>query len=166
MQTGIEAKVLGSSESFRITKSAAFGFIVELISQSDYHSSWSMKQFYFHFLPPLSNDQAIIYFDKDSKPLGVMTWAFLDEEISAYMVDPRFVLQANQWDGGNVLWFVDVICPFGHVYSMISEVVDPCLNICHRLKTFDSVRSIRRNMDGSPRKVYCWNREQGKKSTL
>ena len=63
-------------------------------------------------LPPMRLGQYRIYSDKEV-PIGYASWALLSDELSEGYRNNTYEIQAQDWNSGNNLWLVNVLCPKG-----------------------------------------------------
>ena len=63
-------------------------------------------------LPPMRLGQYKIYSDKEV-PIGYASWALLSDELSEGYRNNTYKIKAQDWNSGDNLWLIDVICPFG-----------------------------------------------------
>ena len=98
----------------------AIGKIVWLMGQSKYHKHWSVQDIYRLIYPALALQQFRLY-ENEKMPFGLITWAFLTEEVANNYVKRKRKLQPDDWKAGNQLWSIDVIIPFGKVLPVIRE---------------------------------------------
>ena len=63
-------------------------------------------------LPPMRLGQYRIYNDKEV-PLGYAGWALLSDELSEGYKNNTYNIQAQDWDSGNNLWLINILCPRG-----------------------------------------------------
>lgn len=96
------------------------GEVMGLYLVSGRHRNATIDEFAASVLPAVHFNQFRIYRDSRKRPVGWVTWAFMtDEEAKGFMIgDYSFPIDA--WIGGEQLWFMDVIAPYGHV-SKIAE---------------------------------------------
>ncbi|WLD58111.1 toxin-activating lysine-acyltransferase [Salinispirillum sp. LH 10-3-1] len=134
----------------------AFGIMLWLCSQADYHKTWPLWAVDNDLVPPLIHRQFRIYFDEYRNPVGCATWAWLSEKMKNEMIAGG-TLEFDDWASGDHLMFGDYIAPWGHAKSILSDL---------RTNVFpkETAFSLGRNFDGSVRKVYHWKgKESGKK---
>tara|TARA_R110002072_G_scaffold148065_1_gene295521 strand:+ start:26 stop:421 length:396 start_codon:yes stop_codon:yes gene_type:complete len=63
-------------------------------------------------VPPLKLEQYRIY--NDEKVLtGFASWALLSDELSEAYKNNKYKIQADDWDSGDNLWLINVLCPMG-----------------------------------------------------
>ena len=98
----------------------AIGKIVWLMGQSKYHKHWSVQDIYRLIYPAVALQQFRLY-ENEKMPFGLITWAFLTEEVANNYVKRKRKLQPDDWKSGNQLWSIDVIIPFGKVLPVIRE---------------------------------------------
>ena len=72
-------------------------------------------------IPPLKLGQYRIYVDNEV-PLCYASWAMLPEEAEEGYKNKTRKIQPKDWDSGNNLWLVDVICPFGGTRPAIKRL--------------------------------------------
>ena len=58
-------------------------------------------------------------FYAQNKPVGVVLWAFVDEEVAKRLSEGTTKLRPQDWKSGNQLWVVEAIAPFGGAEEMI-----------------------------------------------
>jgi cytolysin-activating lysine-acyltransferase len=63
-------------------------------------------------LPPMRLGQYRIYSDKEV-PMGYASWALLSNELSEGYKNNTYKIQAQDWNSGNNLWLINVLCPRG-----------------------------------------------------
>lgn len=73
-------------------------------------------------LAPISKEQFRLYKDKDGKPVGLILWANVNEEVDKRLQNGIGKLTFNDWTSGNILWIVDFIAPLGGADKMLEEL--------------------------------------------
>mgnify|MGYP003143214406 FL=1 len=63
-------------------------------------------------LPPMRLGQYKIYSDKEV-PIGYASWALLSDELSEGYRNNTYKIKAQDWNSGDNLWLVNVLCPKG-----------------------------------------------------
>lgn len=96
------------------------------------------------FLTPILLDQLRV-FRRGSRPVGLVAWAFLDEEAEARYLRTG-VLGSRDWQGGTRLWFTDFLAPFGDVRSITKAA-------CSLIPPGQTAYGTRRYPDGSVRRI-------------
>jgi cytolysin-activating lysine-acyltransferase len=61
-------------------------------------------------------------FYAQNKPIGVVLWAFADDEVAKRLSEGATKLRPQDWKSGDQLWVVDVIAPFGGAEEMVREL--------------------------------------------
>lgn len=126
----------------------ALGIMLWLCSHADYHKTWPVWSIDGDLVPPLIHRQFRIYFDEHRNPVGCATWAWLSEEKKNDMMADG-TLQFKDWRSGKHLMFGDYIAPWGHAKNILSDLR---INVFPKEIAF----SLRRNPDGSVRKLNHW----------
>lgn len=75
-------------------------------------------------LPALSKEQFRLYKDKDNKPMGLILWAYVNEEVDKRLELGIGKLGFNDWTSGDNLWVIDLIAPVGGGDKMLEELKD------------------------------------------
>ena len=86
--------------------------VLDILSLTDNLNNIRLKAIYNLVLPPLELGQYIIYEDKEV-PLCWASWALLSDETSKLYAERKYNLKPDDWNSGNNLWLVNIICPFG-----------------------------------------------------
>lgn len=73
-------------------------------------------------LAPISKEQFRLYKDKDGKSVGLILWAFVNEEVDKRLQNGIGKLTFNDWLSGDILWIVDFIAPLGGGDKMLEEL--------------------------------------------
>ena len=63
-------------------------------------------------LPPMRLGQYKIYSDKEV-PIGYASWALLSDELSEGYKNNTYKIKAQDWNSGDNLWLINVLCPKG-----------------------------------------------------
>jgi cytolysin-activating lysine-acyltransferase len=128
---------------------AVLGAMTWLMSQSPYHRHWTAHDIHTEIVPALILQQYRIYQDEAGNPVGFVTWAELTADAVEALTTRRRTLQFDDWRAGDTLLFNDFVAPFGHGTWMVNEL---------RQHVFPdrSALSLRRNPDGSIRKINRW----------
>lgn len=83
-------------------------------------------------LAPISKEQFRLYKDKESKPVGLILWAYVNDEVNKRLEMGIGKLGFNEWKSGDTLWIVDLIAPMGGADKMLEELK----NTAFKGKTF------------------------------
>ncbi len=73
-------------------------------------------------LSPISKEQFRLYKDKEGKPVGLVLWAFVNEEVNKKLQMGIGKLGFNEWNSGDNLWIIDFIAPFGGENKILDEL--------------------------------------------
>lgn len=97
------------------------GDILYLFQHSPRHRVLTLDEFARTVLPAIHFDQFRIY-RTDARPVGWVNWAWMsDAEAQGYMAGD-FEFTIDTWVGGEHLWFIDYVAPFGHALRMADDL--------------------------------------------
>ena len=126
------------------------GYALELLAHSPYHSQLEVGPYFdIEIMPPLERNQVRFYISEEGVPNGMVTWAWLSKEVELEVHQTGRALSADEWLCGDRLFFNDWIAPFGGSRKIAHDLVN---NIFPN----HTASSLRRNKDGSVRKVNRW----------
>ena len=98
------------------------GQIATLMLASEVHKKYLIDDIGAMFLPAIHLSQFRIYRNKDGDPIGIVTWAFLSEEIEEKYQKGERSLKLEDWKSGDNGWIIDFIAPFGHAKQIIKDL--------------------------------------------
>ena len=128
----------------------ALGMVIHQLAGSPYHQQFLLSRYLpVEILPALENGQVRCYSDLVGKPLGIVTWAWLEEDIVNEIHATGRSLSLQEWVGGNHLFFNDWITnkqAFRPAMNEMCNVIFPCA----------TASSLRRSLDGTVRRVNRW----------
>ncbi|MEX0371284.1 MAG: toxin-activating lysine-acyltransferase [Tateyamaria sp.] len=126
------------------------GHILELLAQSDYHARQTTGDYFrVEVLPALRCGQTRLFFRGDGRPSAVITWAWLSEDVERDVLSSGRALRHDEWRSGTRLFFNDWITPYGNIREVVHEMT-------HVQFPDEVATSLRRNPDGSVRRVNRW----------
>ena len=103
--------------------------------------------------PLLANQLTIFYRWNDGSPVGYISWAFLAPDVEhRWIHDPKASLHQSEWNEGETLWIMDFLALPGYCEDIV-EYIDQNMFPGH-----DQALSLKRNRDGSLRRISCWKR--------
>jgi cytolysin-activating lysine-acyltransferase len=103
-----------------MNNSEALGRIVWLMGHSRHHAAYKVSDIYRLILPAIANYQYRVW-DGENNPQGFMIWAWLTDEASENYERGSVHITGQDFVGGNNLWIVELVMPFGNVREMLSE---------------------------------------------
>ena len=103
-----------------ISNSEALGKIVWLMGHSRQHHVYRVQDCFRVMIPAIASQNFRIWEGK-KHPLGFMTWAWLNEENHQKYLKGQKIIESHDFKGGDNLWLIDIVCPFGDVRSLMSE---------------------------------------------
>lgn len=125
------------------------GEVIELLTLSPYHVTWSIFDLQRLVIPPIRLGQYRLYRRK-FKPVAFVSWAWLTENAENGYTTGTRLLQPEDWNSGDRLWFIDFVAPFGGVKRLVADLRNG------PFKHHRSAMSLRRNADGSVRSFQPW----------
>lgn len=96
-----------------------------LFSQSDGHRHYTITEFLRYLVYPVLHSKIEIFYE-DGKPVGLVTWCFLPEDIAEEFLADRYVLEEEDYiaTDGDQLWGIEFIAPFGHARQIMKSMRD------------------------------------------
>jgi cytolysin-activating lysine-acyltransferase len=101
--------------------SEVLGEITWLMSQSSRHKQFFISDLEWLVMTPVLLKQFRLFYDKD-KPIGVVFWATVNEEVEERLKKGTNRLRPQDWKSGDLLWVVEVIAPFGGAEDMVRDL--------------------------------------------
>lgn len=72
-------------------------------------------------LPPVVLDQCKLY-TKGGLPYAFVTWAWVNDAVSARLKSEQPRLAPHEWNCGNQAWIMDAVAPFGQLQEALLEL--------------------------------------------
>lgn len=102
-------------------KMAALGPVAWLFGRMPGKQHLFLQDLDWAVLPPLVLDQCRLFMNGDM-PFGYISWAFVNDEVHARLLDGNPKLQPHEWHGGDYPWLIDIVTPFGEADKMLAEL--------------------------------------------
>lgn len=129
---------------------AANGYALELLAQSHYHRTQKVGDYFrTEILPALWQSQARFYLTDDGAPTAMVTWAWISPEVEAEVHATGRALTQGEWSCGDRLFFNDWVTPYNNIRDVVHDMT-------HNSFPNEVATSLRRNPDGSVRRVNRW----------
>lgn len=104
------------------TVSAVLGEVVWLLTQSPQHKqAFFLGDLEWMAMPPIILQQFRMFYAKD-RPIGVVLWAFVNDEVEARLLSGNARMRPQDWKCGDKLWIVEVVAPFGGTDEMLKDL--------------------------------------------
>jgi cytolysin-activating lysine-acyltransferase len=104
------------------TVSAVLGEVVWLLTQSPQHKqAFFLGDLEWMAMPPILLQQFRMFYAKD-RPIGVILWAFVNDEVEARLLSGNARMRPQDWKCGDKLWIVEVVAPFGGTDEMLKDL--------------------------------------------
>jgi cytolysin-activating lysine-acyltransferase len=126
----------------------AFAQLVLLCRHSQVHRRWSVDDLAANFLPAIGHGQYQLYC-AGPKVVGGLTWAWLDAANEAKLLADGLTPPGEAWSGGDRLWFIDFLAPYGHA-RMIAR------HFMTHLMPAETGRGLRRRPGGHIYRTGTW----------
>lgn len=127
------------------------GYALELLALSKYHQQFELGNYFCtEILPPLFSNQARFYVTSEGLPTGMVTWAWLSEDIERDVHLTGRALGHEEWSRGDRLFFNDWITPYGNTREAVYDMT-------YNLFPNHVATSLRRRHDGSVHSISRWN---------
>lgn len=119
------------------------GAVVDLMSLSPVHQSWTVADMQRLVVPPIELHQRVFVVDQGSL-VGWGSWAFLSDEAEQGFISGSRKLRPEDWSSGSKIWLIDAIAPHGHAREITSMIRK---TLCWQGHAGEDIR-FRRNKDG------------------
>lgn len=115
-KTGILPKI-PKQERYKL-----IGQITLLMLSSEVHRKYLIDDIGATFLPAIHLNQFRLYKNKDGDPIGLVTWAFLSNDLDKKYQNGTAQLKLEDWKSGDNGWIIDFIAPYGHARQIIKDL--------------------------------------------
>lgn len=137
-------------QPLRFDALTALGVTIGQLADSPYHRQFKLSYYLpVEILPPLKANQLRCFLGAEGTPLGLTTWAWLSDDLRHDIHKTGRALQPDEWTGGSHPFVNDWITEPRAFRAVMAEKRDV-------LFPDHIVSSLRRNTDGSVRRVNKW----------
>ncbi len=120
-----EAAVDAAAEGKRESLAQIFGEIAWMLTRSPGHRHFFIGDMDWLILAPVARSQFRLYRDEERKPVGLVLWAYLNEENEERLKAGGTRLRPDDWASGDKLWIIEVVDLLGgRTDAMLSDVKD------------------------------------------
>ena len=105
------------------TLSNILGEIIWMMTRSPNHRYFFISDLEWMVMQPVSLGQFRV-FHGDEYPVGVLFWAYVNEEVENRLKLGVTKLSPSDWKSGDRLWLVDAITPFGNAQQMLDDLTE------------------------------------------
>jgi cytolysin-activating lysine-acyltransferase len=138
------------ADSAQVDFYAGVGYALVLLAKSAYHQRFPVRDYFaVEILPALHHGQCKFYLSRDGQAKALVTWAWLSEEVEKQIHATGRALQLCEWDCGNRLFFNDWITPYDNIKHVLR-------NMSQKVFPDEVATSLRRNPDGTVRRINRW----------
>jgi cytolysin-activating lysine-acyltransferase len=105
------------------TLAQVLGEVVWLMSQSATHKGFLVSDLEWMVMTPMLLGQFRLFYERE-KPIGVVLWGFVNDEVEARLLTGNARLRPGDWKSGERLWVTDIIAPFGRAEGAQVSMAD------------------------------------------
>jgi len=103
------------------TVSQVFGEITWLMSQSPLHKNLFLSDLEWKVMVPVMLQQFRLFYDQQ-KPVGVIFWAYVNDEVAQRLASCDKRLRPQDWKSGGRREVVEIVAPFGGAEEMLKDL--------------------------------------------
>ena len=96
--------------------------LLVLLNSNAHRLNFFISDIEWLLLAPITKEQFRLYKDAEGKPVGLILWAFVNEEVNKRLELGIGKLAFNEWKSGDTLWIIDLIAPLGGADKMLEEL--------------------------------------------
>jgi cytolysin-activating lysine-acyltransferase len=116
----------GGNEQPSKTVAAVLGEMAWLLSQSNIHRyNLFVGDLEWLIMAPIMHNQYRLFY-ANGQPIGCALWAFASELVEQRLASGGRIA-AGEWRGGDRLWLVELIAPFGRQDAMLEDLAATAL---------------------------------------
>lgn len=104
------------------TVSHVLGEITWLLSQSPTHKNLFISDLEWMVMPAILLEQFRIFHGSDGRPAGLVLWGTVSDETEERLKNHQIKLSPQEWKGGDNLWLIEMVAPFGGQDEMLADV--------------------------------------------
>lgn len=103
------------------TVSQVLGEITWLLTQSPMHKSMFISDLEWMIMPAVLFEQFRIFHAPDERPVGLILWGSVSDDTEQRLLRHDVKLSPQEWRGGDNLWLIEMIAPFGGSEEMLAD---------------------------------------------
>jgi len=107
----------------RFDPAPIIGMVAGLMMDSPMHQHLFLADMKWLVIPAVALQQYRI-FRKDGIPVAYVSWAMISEETEARLMEGKMRLRPDEWKGGDRVWIIDLIAPFGGQQAIMMDLKD------------------------------------------
>lgn len=97
------------------------GTVCNLLIRAGVYTDWTLERVHRQFSHPMALGQAMLFM-RDEQPVGVVTWAFVSDEVLSDLMKGDRGVAPNEWRCGGNLFFADFVVPYGDTAGVMRQV--------------------------------------------
>jgi cytolysin-activating lysine-acyltransferase len=138
----------------------ALGITIQQLATSPYHQQFKLSYYLpVEILPPLKAKQVRCFLNAKGEARGFVTWAWLNDVVKKELHTSGRALTISEWSSGAHLFFNDWITDPEIFRAAMTQMT-------HEVFPNETASSLRRNPDGSVRRVNKWTGRNLQKSQI
>ena len=119
-----------------ISGNVKIGCAVSLMSMHSHYQDLTVADIVNYIIAPISLDQCYL-FVRDDVAVGMITWAYLPDDIAHMKVSCNRAMKVDDWRSGAELWGVEFIALPGHVRYCLEQLKGVLPGNCKRIRIND-----------------------------
>jgi cytolysin-activating lysine-acyltransferase len=105
------------------TVAQVLGELTWLLTQSPLHKTMFIGDLEWFVMPAILSEQFRVFNGADGVPAAFITFATVSPETDARLEAGAHKLAPHEWQGGDILWLMEVVAPFGGVDAIMADLV-------------------------------------------
>lgn len=105
-----------------VSSSTDIGYIVYLMSQTEFYRDWTSSEAIELILPALKHQQLRLYCDHEGAPTAFIAWAFVDATNELRLRQGLPLASHDAWRSGERLWLLHFAAPYGHARGVARDL--------------------------------------------
>ncbi len=122
MQTSEATTIMEPPAAAPKTVSHVLGEITWLLTQSPLHKNMFLSDLEWMIMPAILLEQFRIFPGSSGQPAGLVLWGSVSDETEQRLINHQVRLAPHEWKGGNNLWLIEMVAPFGGHEEMLADV--------------------------------------------
>jgi hemolysin-activating ACP:hemolysin acyltransferase len=91
-----------------------------VLRASPYHQKWSINKMQKYIIAAIQNNKLLIVYDREQRPVGLFTWAYLpSDREKSYMNNPSSLVAGDFASDRGTLWAIDFAAPYGFCRDVV-----------------------------------------------
>jgi cytolysin-activating lysine-acyltransferase len=105
-----------------ISVESTIGAISILAMKSQTHKYLFLSDYEWLILPAIATKQFALFRGKQNEPIAFISWASVSKQVEKRLTDKTSKLQPADWNSGDIIYIIDIICPFGPSKDLLRQL--------------------------------------------